>query len=99
MRITLCGSARFEHDFKEHNKRLTLAGHVIYSLAAYPSDFGGKDWNTEEHKQILEKVHKLKIDNSDAILVLNLDGYIGSSTRSEINHAIAMNKEVFYLYP
>lgn len=96
MRITLCGSARFEKYFKEWNKRLTLAGHVVYSIACYPSDNGGKDWYTERQKKMLDEVHFAKIDNSDAIFVIDIDGYIGSSTAREIGHAIATGKEVIY---
>lgn len=99
MRITLCGSARFEKEFKEYNKRLTLAGHVVYSLACYPSDFGGKNWYTEEQKKILDKVHKDKILNSDAIYIVAPGGYIGDSTKSEIEFARDNGKRIFSAYP
>ena len=97
MRITLCGSAKFEQAFKEWNKNLTLAGHVVYSLSCYPSDFGGKDWYSPEQKLMLDRVHKAKIDNSDAIFVLDVDGYVGPSTASEVKHAMETGKRVIYL--
>lgn len=96
MKITLCGSARFEAGFKRWNELLTLDGHVVYSLSVYPSDKIGKDWYTEDQKKMLDAVHKLKIDNSDAIVVIDEDGYIGESTRSEIEHAKQNGKLVFY---
>ncbi len=97
MRMTLCGSARFEAEFKEWNKRLTLAGHVVYSLGVYPSDMGKKDWYDGNQKVVLDQVHLAKIDNSDAILVLNVDGYVEESTTREIEHAHATEKTVYVL--
>jgi hypothetical protein len=99
MRITLCGSARFEKQFKELNERLTLQGHTVYSLAVYPSDKAGqKMWYTDAEKTALDAAHKKKIDNSDAIVVINVDGYIGESTRSEIWHAVANKKRVLFVF-
>lgn len=100
MRITLCGSAKFESAFKEWNERLSLQGHVVYSLAVYPSDkMDNKNWYTPKEKLKLDKVHKDKIHNSDAVLVLNVGGYIGDSTTSEIKYAHRSNKRVYYLNP
>ena len=42
-------------------------------------------------------LHKQKIDMADEILVLNVGGYVGDSTRSEIEHAIARGKPVRWL--
>lgn len=106
MRITLCGSARFEKEFKDWNRWLTLAGHVVYSLAVYPSDMsGGKDWYGKEEKAMLDQVHKLKIDNSDAIVVITgahghtfMMRYVGESTHNEVNHAIACGKKVYFTF-
>lgn len=50
-------------------------------------------------KTMLDELHKRKIDLSDEILVLNVGGYIGESTRSEINYAEAHGKPVKYLEP
>jgi hypothetical protein len=46
---------------------------------------------------MLDDMHKRKIDMADAIYVINVGGYIGSSTRSEIEYAKATGKEVLYL--
>lgn len=97
MIITLCGSARFESDFKAWSKALALEGHIPFSLAVYPSDEpGGKEWYTAYQKSTLDEVHKRKIELSDAILVLDREGYVGTSTRGEISHAHACAKQVFY---
>ena len=94
-RITLCGSTRFKDQFLEVNKRLTLQGHVVYSVAF----FGHADDVplTEEQKELIDDVHKRKIDGSDEIFVVDVGGYWGSSTQSEISHAIKTGKEVRYM--
>lgn len=96
MIITLCGSARFEKEFKSMNKLLSLRGHIVHTLPCYPSDEGGKDWYTHAQKAILDKVYQQKIDNSDAILVLNIDGYVGERCKKEILYAFSKNKRVFF---
>lgn len=93
--ITLCGSARFEEHFHFWSKVLTLSGHTVFSLACFPSIEGGKDWYTREAKELLDEAHKLKILRSDAILILNVDDYIGDSTRKEILWAQALGKDLF----
>ena len=55
-----------------------------------------KDTFTEEEALMLDKMHKEKIKLADAILVVNVDGYIGNSTRNEINYARSLNKEIIY---
>lgn len=99
MKITLCGSAKFEKEFKEYNKRLSLAGHVVYSLSVYPSDMGQKNWYNDKEKEMLDKVHKNKILNSDAIYIVAPGGYIGDSTKSEISFAREHNKIIMCAYP
>ena len=108
MIITLCGSARFEEQFKDWNEKLTLAGHTVFSLSVYASDKkmqrmidptwnGSHEWYTEEQKTVLDQMHKEKIDLSEGIVVLNVDGYVGDSTASEIHHARRLGKSVFFL--
>lgn len=100
MIITLCGSARFEEQFVRANKNLTLAGHVVFGLSVYPSQMEGKkDWYTQEEKGKLDAAHLRKIDASDAIVVLNVEGYVGESTAGEINWAAVHGKRVYYLEP
>ena len=48
-------------------------------------------------KEMLDDMHKRKIDMADEIFVINVDGYIGESTKSEIEYALANNKKVNYL--
>ncbi len=98
MRITLCGSAKFEDRFHEWNKKLTLAGHTVYGLAVYPSYMSGdKNWYTEGQKTTLDLIHLDKILNSDAILVLDEGEYYGDSTRREIEWARIQGKKVYWM--
>lgn len=98
MILTLCGSARFEPWFHAWNEALSLAGHVIFGLAAYPSQHGGKkSWYTSEQKLVLDAVHRAKIETSHAILVLNAFAYLGESTLSEISYARTQRKKTYFL--
>ncbi len=84
MIITLCGSTKFEEQFHAWNEALTLAGHVVLSLGVFPSNKPDREWYTPEQKEALDLVHLAKIELSDAIILLNVDGYVGSSARREI---------------
>lgn len=97
MKFTICGSAKFESAWHEYNKKLGLAGHISYSLMTFPSIEGDKSWYTEEQKELLDLAHLAKIEESDAILVLNIDDYIGDSTRREIRWAKLRDKHVYYV--
>ena len=94
--ITLCGSTRFKEQFFEAQKRLTLEGNIVISVGLFGHSGDDEVW-TEGTKEMLDDMHKRKIDMADAIYVINVGGYIGSSTRSEIEYAKATGKEVMYL--
>ena len=95
MIITLCGSTRFKEQFDATNKELTLEGHVVLSYGCWGKH--NPDPRIEMKKELLDQVHKVKIAMSDAIYVINLGGYIGKSTRSEIAYALEHGKEVHFL--
>lgn len=97
MIITLCGSLRFEEQFRQWDERLTLAGHTVFTVSVYPSWKGEKLWYDDATKAKLDAAHKRKIDASEAILVIG--DYIGPSTASEISHATLTDKLVLYTYP
>ena len=94
--ITLCGSTRFKEHFLEAQKRLTLAGNIVISVGLFGHSGDDEVW-TEGTKEMLDDMHKRKIDMADAIYVINVGGYIGASTLSEIKYAERMGKEVMYL--
>lgn len=99
MIITLCGSARFERHFHKWNELLSLSGHQVFSIAVYPSQKEGvKNWYSDEQKEILDQVHKMKIEASDGIFVINAEGYIGQSTLSELSYARSRDKLIFWAY-
>ena len=101
--ICLCGSTRFWEAFRDHGLRLTLEGKIVLSIGiAAPDSMIFAHANDEEGKQVkarLDALHKQKIDLADEILVLNVGGYIGDSTRSEIEHARQRGKVVRWLEP
>lgn len=96
--ITLCGSTRFRDAFMETQKRLTLEGNIVISVGLFGHSGDDEVW-TDGTKEMLDDMHKRKIDMADEIYVINVDGYIGSSTRSEIEYAKATGKPVKYLEP
>ena len=96
--ITLCGSTRFKEQFLEAQKRLTLGGNIVISVGLFGHSGDDEVW-MEGTKEMLDDMHKRKIDMADGIYVINVGGYIGSSTRSEIDYAKATGKTVEYLEP
>jgi hypothetical protein len=94
--ITLCGSTRFKEQFLEAQKRLTLEGNIVISVGLFGHSGDEEVWK-EGTKEMLDDMHKRKIDMADAIYVINVGGYIGSSTRSEIEYAKKQGKQVLYL--
>ena len=94
--ITLCGSTRFKDQFLEAQKRLTLEGNIVISVGLFGHS-GDDEVLTEGTKEMLDDMHKRKIDMADEIFVINVGGYIGSSTRSEIEYAKSHGKGIRYL--
>lgn len=101
--ITLCGSTRFKNEFMEVQKRLTLEGNIVISVGLYGHSGDAEVWENMDEgtltktKEMLDDMHKRKIDMADEIFVINVGGYIGDSTRSEIDYAIEHGKKVRYL--
>ena len=95
MIITLCGSTRFKDEYIEVAKNLALDGHAVLSVNLFAHADGIE--LTTEQKLRLDNAHKQKILLSDAIFVINKDGYIGESTYSEIDWAQRLKKEVYFL--
>jgi hypothetical protein len=100
MKICLCGSTRFMDQFHAANVALSLAGHIVYSVATSTK---GDFQPSEDQKIALDAVHLSKIEESDAIMVVGHqeDGttYIGDSTRREIMFARLREKDVYFYDP
>lgn len=94
--ITLCGSTRFKEQFLEAQKRLTLEGNIVISVGLFGHSGDEEVW-TEGTKEMLDDMHKRKIDMADGIYVINVGGYIGQSTRGEIEYARSKGKTVEFL--
>ena len=94
--ITLCGSTRFREDFLRIQKALTLQGNIVLSVGLFGHSGDDEVWENET-KEMLDDMHKRKIDMSDAIFVINKNGYLGESTRSEIAYAEACGIAVQYM--
>lgn len=92
--ITLCGSTRFKEDFERVNRELTLQGNIVISVGCFGHS---GDVFSEADKIMLDDIHKRKIDMADAIYVINKNGYIGESTKSEIKYAFEHNKQVMFM--
>lgn len=100
MKICLCGSTRFMDQFHAANVALSLAGHVVYSVAtSVKSDFQP----TDDQKIALDAVHLVKIEESDAVMIVGIqeDGsvYIGDSTRREMMYARLREKPIYFYNP
>ena len=101
--ITLCGSTRFKDVFLETQKWLTLEGNIVISVGLFGHAGDAEVWENMDEgtltktKEMLDDMHKRKIDMADEIFVINVGGYIGTSTRSEIEYAKMTGKTVRYL--
>ena len=92
--ITVCGSYKFKKEMVDIAEKLTLEGNCV--LMPNELSRSGKDDYSQEGVLMIDKMHKEKIKLSDAILVVNVDGYIGNSTKNEIEYAKSLNKEIIY---
>jgi hypothetical protein len=100
--VCLCGSTRFMEAFEQANLKETLAGKIVLSIGGHTksdTDLMAAGELTEATKAMLDELHKRKIDLADEVLILNVGGYIGKSTRSEIEYADAKGKRIRYLEP
>lgn len=93
--ITVCGSLRFYKEMMIITEKMELEGNCML-VPIYNPEKTNKDDFTEEEALMLDKMHKERIKLADAILVVNVDGYIGSSTTKEIEFAKSLNKGIIY---
>lgn len=101
--VTRCGSTRFKDEFYEAQKRLTLEGNIVISVGLFGHAGDREVWDGMDEgtlsrtKEMLDDMHKRKIDMDDSIYVINVGGYIGGSTRSGIEYAKKHGKAIAYL--
>lgn len=101
--VTLCGSTRFKEQFTKVQKELTLKGYIVISVGLFGHSGDQEVWENMDEgtltktKEMLDDMHKRKIDMADEIFVINVGGYVGESTKSEIEYAKENGKIVKYL--
>ena len=93
--ITVCGSLRFYKEMMEITEKMELEGNCMLVPIYNPARLNKDDF-TEDEALMLDKMHKERIKLADAILVVNVEGYIGVSTSKEIEFAKSLGKEVSY---
>ncbi len=94
--ITICGSLKFKDEMMKIAEEMELKGNCVLTVI-YPTN-PDKDAYSEEEVKVLDEMHKEKIKLSDSILVVDVNGYIGSSTKSEIEYAQKLGKEIIYYH-
>lgn len=99
--VCLCGSTRFKDAFDEANYQETMKGNIVLSVGFFMHASGNRHGEsigaTPEQKIALDELHKRKIDLADEVFILNVGGYIGESTRSELEYARSHSKVVRFL--
>lgn len=99
--VCLCGSTRFKEAFEEAQLQESLAGKIVLTVAGYPHHDGGRVrdmiFGRPGVKELLDELHFRKIDLADEVYILNVDGYIGESTRGELAYAQSQGKKIRYL--
>jgi hypothetical protein len=100
--VCLCGSTRFGKAFQEFQLAETLAGNIVLTIGCNMKTDREifehySDAEMEDIKERLDELHKRKIDIADEVVILNVGGYTGESTRNEIGYAILNNKKIRYL--
>ena len=95
--VCLCGSTRFKQAFLDANRSETLAGRVVLSVGLFGHEEGID--MAGPVKAMLDRLHLAKIDMADEVLVLNVGGYVGESTRREVEYARRHGKRLRWLEP
>lgn len=97
--VCLCGPLRFMDAFRQAEYDFEMQGKIVVGPSFLPgaAKHDGLTGCTPEQKVMLDELHKRKIDLCDTVFVLNVGGYIGDSTRSEIEYAEKTGKPVYYL--
>jgi len=93
--VTLCGSTKFRSHFESMNAYLTLEGNIVLSVGVF--QHAGHTEITPEQKHHLDKLHFQKIDMANEVFVIDVGGYIGESTRKEVEYAQSKNIPIRFL--
>lgn len=91
--ITICGSTKFKDEFNKVAKDLTLQGYIVLTCNLFGHSGDIEAW---KKKEMLDNMHRRKIDMSDEVFIINKNNYIGKSTKIEIEYAKFVNKPIRY---
>ena len=94
--VCICGSGRFLKQMHEVEESLTLSNCIVLMIGVNTKDVA-RNIDFEKYKPMLDELHLRKIDLSDEVFIVNVNGYIGESTRNEINYAKCQGKPIKYL--
>ena len=90
---TVCGSIRFSKEMMKYRDEQLSNGKWVL----IPENMELDAQINERIKAKMDILHKAKIDHADTVLIWNRNGYIGDSTKCEIDYAQRNNKPVTFL--
>jgi len=96
--ICLCGSTKFKKEYNAVNYVLTLKDYIVLSVGSFlhsDSDSIIKN-DIIKHKEQLDRLHKEKIDVADSVFIIDVDRYLGDSTKLEIKYAEKKGKKFYW---
>ena len=91
--ITICGSFKFVNEMIRFAIQLELKGNIVL-MPIFPIE--DEIVLNESELITLGEVHKKKIEMADEVFIVDVNGYIGNSTRSEIEFANSIGKQIKY---
>lgn len=99
--ICLCGSTRFIDEFNRYRKEFSYAGKIVLSIEIVMAQLKETDpqYHDPNLKAKLDELHLRKIDLADTVFIINKGGYIGESTRKELEYARSHNKRIIFMEP
>ncbi|MFE3268064.1 hypothetical protein [Streptomyces sp. NPDC059215] len=100
--VVLCGSTTYWDQLADAALHETVAGRIVLAPGCnmrQPHPLWSDLKRADRLKAKLDDLHLRKIDLADEVLVVNPDGYIGDSTRREIDYAHSLGKPVRYTHP
>jgi hypothetical protein len=90
--VCICGSTKFKQAWIAENARLTGEGNIVLAVGLWGHH--ERIFPDTETKTRLDDLHKRKIDLCNWVWVLDIGGYVGESTRSEIAYAEKLGRPV-----
>lgn len=92
--VCLCGSLRFKKDFGDIELMLVLRGSVVLTPCLMYVDI---ERTMPQYKEMVDEIHKSKIELADEIYVINKNNYVGKSTSEEIEYAHSIGKPIIFM--